>query len=261
MIKSARIFGIMLRHIIPTFRDPIRLCDMFYWPLVDILLFGFMATWAQEQITDKAFMLPLITCIACWYLVQRSALEIARNFLMEQWDKHLINLFATPISLTELMIALMLLGVLQALVTFCYSMCAIWFIYAQNIFALLGSLMPFMLLLIMCGWIIGFLVASLILFFGKNVDTLIWAVIWFFAIISGAFYPVKLFPTWIQKMSFLFPATYLFEGIREMIITKSTSWYNLSMGFALVIVYFIASWTLMHTVFQISKDSGLSKLE
>jgi len=262
MIKFARIWGIIFRHLKPTFRDPIRLADMFYWPLVDVTLFGFMATWSQENVVGGSnFIITVMTCISCWYLIQRAALEIARNLLIEIWDSHLINLFATPISLAELMIALMIIGIVQALITFFYGLGIIWLLYGQNIFCLLGQLYPFMILLVTCGWVIGFLIVSLLLRFGKNVDTLIWATTWFFAIISGAFYPISLFPLVLQKISYLFPATYLFDGVRDLFRGGAFYWYNLGMGFGLVLVYFILSWLLMHQVFKLSKIRGFARLE
>lgn len=261
-ISLSRISALMLRHIIPTFRDPIRITDMFYWPLVDITLFGFMASWAQEKMVDNAgFMLALVTCLACWYFVQRTTLEIARNLLMEIWDNHLINLLATPITLAELMLTFMALGVIQALITFVYSLGVIWLFYGQNVFAILPSLFPFMLLLIACGWIIGFLITALLFSFGKTLETLTWAVLWFFAILSGAFYPITLLPAWIQKVAYLFPATYLFEGIREMIINERAPGYYLAMGFALVVIHFIIAATVLKYCFARSKERGLSGLD
>src|SRR3990172_4473575 len=98
-MNMRRIYAIMLRHIIPSFRDPIRITDAIYWPLVDITVFGFMATWSQENVTSgSSFVLGLLTCIICWYLVQRSALEIARNVLCEIWENNLTHLFATPLT-------------------------------------------------------------------------------------------------------------------------------------------------------------------
>ena len=244
---------------VPTFRDFMRITDMFYWPLVDITLFGFMAVWAQEN--NPKFMLAITTCVASWYLVQRTALEIARNILMEMWDNHLVNLLATPLSLMELMIALMFLGAVQALITFVYSLSIIWIFYSQNIFLLIGSLLPFIVLLIISGWIIGFIIVSLLLFFGKTVDTLPWAVLWLFAIISGAFYPVKLFPKLLQNIAYSFPTTYLFEGMREMIIYHQAPYYYLATGFVLICIYFVISSLILKWSFEKSKQKGLARLE
>ena len=255
-----RIYAIILRHSIPTFRDAMRIADAFYWPLIDITMFGFIAIWTQEKMLSSSFMIGLLTCIACWYLVQRSGLEIGRNLLIEIWDGNLTNLFATPLSLSELMAALMSLGFIQAIVTFVYSLTIIWIFYAQNVFLIIPSLLPFIILFICSGWIIGFIVASIIFLFGRTIDTFAWAVLWFFAIICGAFNPVKFYPLWLQQISYLLPLTYLFEGVREMILYNNSPTPYLRTASVLTIIYFVLTYGLLTWAFSKSRKKGLAQL-
>lgn len=256
-----RISALLYRHLVPTFRDPMRISDMIYWPLVDMVLMGFLALWAQEgRAHSNDFILSLLTCVICWYLIQRSALEISRNLLIEIWENNLGNLLASPLSFFELCASLMTVGFIQALITFFYSMFIVWFIFSQNIFSIFIWLLPFVPLFIVSGWIIGFLTSSIIFYFGKTADTLAWALPWFFAIMSGVYYPLKLFPVWLQKISYLFPASYLFEGIRYMILEKSFPTANLIISFFLSLLYLFLAFLLLWWSFNAAKKRGLSTL-
>jgi len=261
MIKFSRILGIISRHLIPTVRDPIRLADSLYYPFVDLILFGFLAVWAREGAISQSdnFMLIFLTCLACWYLVYRSALEISRNLLIEIWDNHLINLLAGPLSIAEFMISLMIVGLIQAVVTFVYSLLLIYFIFSQNIFYAAWLILFYLPLFLIFGWSIGLFTAALIFYFGKSMEFVTWAIPWAFALISGAYYSLNLFPKWIQKIALLFPGNYLFEGIRETLVMGPSS-YNLLMGIGVSIFYFCLAFKFLTWMFNKSKEKGLNNL-
>lgn len=262
MIKLSRITAIISRHLIPTFRDPIRIADSLYYPLVDMILFGFLAIWAREDSIPKSdnFMLLFLTCLVCWYLVYRSALEISRNLLVEIWEHHLTNLFAGPLSLLEFSISLMTFGLMQATITYIYSCFLVYLIFGQNIFYISMFILPYLPLFIVFGWTIGLFTAALIFYFGKNVEFVAWAIPWAFALISGAYYSLSLFPNWFQKIAYLFPGSHIFEGIRE-VITSGMNYYHLAVAAVISIFYFFLAFKFLNFMFNKSKENGLNNLD
>ena len=261
MIKIARVSAIIFRHVVPTFRDPMRITDMIYYPLIDLILFGFLAVWAHGSATaSDSFIYAFLTCVACWYLVYRSALEISRNLLIEIWDHHIITLLAGPLSIIELMISLMIIGLIQALITFVYSSCVIWLIFSKNIFIAYPLLIPYVPFFIIFGWTLGLVTAALILYFGKSVEFIAWAFPWFFALLSGAYYQLTLFPNWVQHIAALFPASHLFAGVRATLTSGITS-YQLLPGGLLALFYLFLAYLFLLWMFEKSKANGLNNLE
>lgn len=262
MISVSRISAVISRHIIPTFRDPIRITDMLYYPLVDLILFGFLAIWAHTSSTTQPdnFISIFLTCVACWYLVYRSALEISRNLLIEIWDNHLVNLLAGPLSILELMIALMTIGLVQALITFVYSSFVIWLIFGVNIFVIYPVILPYMPFFVIFGWTIGLITAAFIFYFGKSVEFVVWAFPWFFALLSGAYYSLDLFPPWAQKIAALFPAGYLFSGVRAVLASHAHV-HKLLIGSFLALFYLALAFLFLLYMFNKSKEQGLSNLD
>jgi ABC-2 type transport system permease protein len=260
MIRLSRISALVSRHLIPTFRDPMRITDMLYYPLIDIIQLGFLVIWANEGgAKSHAFIYAFLTCVACWYLVYRSALEISRNLLVEIWEHHLINLLAGPLSLLEFMLSLMCIGLVQALITLFYSSCAILFIFSENIFTAYPLILPYIPLFIIFGWTVGLVTASLIFYFGKSVEFIAWAFPWFFALISGAYYPLSLLPMWAQKMAALFPVSHLFEGVRTTLKNGQLA-PTLPLAIFLTVSYFLAAFALLVWMFNKRKEKGFNHL-
>jgi len=262
MISFLRISAIFQRHFIPLFRDPARLLDMFYWPIIDLTLFGFMATWAQAGMKDgDQFQMAVLTCISCWYVVYRTVLEIAKSLLIEMWDNHLANLFASPISFFDLIMSWIAQGFCQSMFCFFYSLSIILFFYHKNLFLLVPLLAPFLLLFLVFGWIVGLIIVSILLTFGRSAEMITWTLPWLFATISGAFYPVTLMPEAVQKIAYLLPSTYLFEGVRLVVTHKVIDGRLLFTALFFCIVYLCLVYKLVQIAFAKSKIQGLSRLE
>lgn len=261
MIKFSIIFAIIKRHLIPTFRDPIRITDMAYYPFIDLMTFGFFGIWSHGSQAD-IFIFSILTSISCWYLVYRPALEISRNLLIEIWDLSLVNLLASPITIKELTISLMTIGFIQATITFIYTSFLILLIFAKNIFILYPIIIYYFPLFIICGWTIGILTLALIFYFGKSVEFITWALPWLFALFSGAFYSIDLLPNWAQKIAGLFPLKYLFSEMRKAISQKDFNIYSNDFVIAilLTIFYFILISLFLKYMVNKAKNKGLNNL-
>lgn len=261
MYMLQRIKALIIRHLIPTFRDPIRICDMLYWPFVDIVLIGFIGVWAQEGVAQSTtFTASLVASVAFWYLMQRAALEISRNFLVEIWEHNLTNILASPFSLSEIFTAFMAIGFIQAIITFIYSLLIIYFIFGQNLFIAVPQLLPTIPLFITSGYIIGLFTSSLIFYFGKTADALAWTMPFLFAILSGVYYPLRFFPVWIQKISYCLPATYLFDAVRSVIIENKLPFNNILISLILCIIYLFLTFSLLSVAYKYAKKRGLGAL-
>ena len=55
---------------------------------------------------------------------------------------------------------------------------------------------------------------ALLIRFGLSAETFAWAALFFIQPLCGVFYPISILPEWLQPVSMLIPATYIFEGMR-----------------------------------------------
>jgi ABC-2 type transport system permease protein len=68
------------------------------------------------------------------------------------------------------------------------------------------------------GWAIGLLVSALVLRYGMGAESIAWAAIFALAPLCGIYYPVATLPDWLQSLAWVLPASYVFEGMRAVLL-------------------------------------------
>lgn len=256
-----RIYAIVLRHLRPSFRDPMRYLDTLYWPLLDLFLFGFMGLGLLKK-TDSAHTvaLPLVGLVF-WQIVFRSNLEVARNLLEEIWHNNLVNLFASPLRLPEWMAAVLFLGLLYGSWSILFGFSILWLLFGISASALGLWIVPFAISMLCMGWSIGLFSASWIIFIGRRAEMMAWSIGWLFAPFGCVFYAVDVLPAWAQPIAWCLPITYMFESMRTHLLGQPISTTLVAQGFALNALYLaLASWFFIW-MFAKSKNKGLGRLE
>ncbi|HYF04840.1 MAG TPA: ABC transporter permease, partial [Patescibacteria group bacterium] len=133
-------------------------------------------------------------------------------------------------------------------------------LYSANIFSLSFYLIPFTFLLLMAGWWMGFFVAGLILHYGKRLQNFAWTLAWAFAPLSCVYYPLSALPDWVQYLARMLPMTYVFEGMRSVLLHGTMDYKNFVFAFGINVLYLLlAGWYLRHG-FKKVLNQGLVKL-
>jgi ABC-2 type transport system permease protein len=78
---------------------------------------------------------------------------------------------------------------------------------------------------------------------------------------SAVYYPVSTLPDWAQKVAAFVPTSYVFEGMREIIVNGKTSPEMLIKSFLLNGIFLILGFVLFNYMFTKSKTKGLARLE
>lgn len=264
-MNLSRISAVIKRHIFLLLRDASKLSELFYWPLFDIILWGFATTWmgSASSCADDNYKLVLSTlsCLVLWQTVYRTSQDICLSFLEEIWSRNLVNLFSTPVTLLEWLVAVMILGCFKVVPSLLFAIAAVQYIYAINIFSLGGIIIPFLLLLIVSGWAIGIFICSFLVYWGHRVQTLVWSLAWAFAPLSGVFFSITVFSKKAQLVSKCLPTTYIFDAVRTLVFTGEVNWYNIKIAIILNIIYLILTLILFKFSFYKSRSLGLSRLE
>ena len=106
---------------------------------------------------------------------------------------------------------------LLALLLFPATLLAIWF-FDFSLYSLGIVLIAFFVSLIVFGWSIGLFVAGLVLRYGLGAESFAWAFIFALAPLCGVYYPTAILPSWVQALSAALPASYIFNGMRAVLI-------------------------------------------
>ncbi len=261
MLSFSRIKGVFLRYYYNLIKGLHQLSDLFYWPLVDILLWGLTSIWIQKQSHVSNLPLLLMTGLIFWQIAWRGSVDISLNLLQEIWHRNLVNLFSTPLKISEWICGVLLLCFAKLAVTIAFGTVVIYMLYSLNVFTVGWGFLPFAALLLMFGWCLGFVAAGIIVYWGHQVEMLAWMIAFVFAPFSAVFYPVDVLPGWAQTIAWSLPSTYVFEGMRKILNGDPFPYSYLGFSLLLNLVYLSLAISFFYKMFEKSRMKGLARLE
>lgn len=257
-MRLHKIYGVFLRYVYLFKHSFDRLSDAFYWPTIDLVVWGLTSAYLKSLIDDSIPVVMLIVSgIIFWYVIWRAQYELTVNLLEEMWDKNLINTFVSPIKFSEWVTSLLVLGGIKAFISLIFTASIAYLLYKVQIFTLGMYLIPFMALLIMNGWAVGFFVTGIIFRYGSRIQTLAWAMVALISPFCAIYYPVSSLPQWAQYVATVIPASYVFEGMRQVLATGTLNINYLYLSLILNIIYIVLSLVYLNRSFKTLLNRGL----
>lgn len=256
-----RINAIILRHLYNWRHNLDRISDSFYWPAMDLILWGLTSVYIKNNSSSVPFIvITLLTGVVFWLIIWRSQYEITVNLLTELWDRNLVNIFGSPLTVGEWIVSVMILGIFKILISILFTIGFAFLLYKTNIFSFGFILIPFIVSLMLTGWAAGFIVGGIIIRFGAKIQTLAWVGVTILMPFSAVYYPVSVLPDWAQIVAKFVPPSYIFEGMREIIFTGNFAYDKLIISFTLNFLYLFLSIWFFVFMFNKSKKIGLGRL-
>ncbi len=254
-----RIYALLVRYKNISFGSFPRLISIFYWPSVQILFWGFFTNFL---ISNNSFgvwsaLNIILSAVVLWDILFRGQLGLTMSFLEEIWSRNLTNLFISPIKEYEIVISLILISFLRTIIGLTPAVFLANFFFDFHLFELGFYLIFFFFNLIVVGWSIGFIVSGLVLRYGHSFEELAWAIIFILLPFSCVYYPLDSLPVIFQKISLLFPPSYIFESMRKIfidgLIDSNAIWKIILINF----LYMFFSVYFFLKMISISREKGL----
>ena len=92
--------------------------------------------------------------------------------------------------------------------------------FGFNLWAMGLALAVFVFNLFLTGWAVALVVAGLLLRNGLGAENLAWGIMFLFLPLTCVYYPVSVLPDWLQIFAWMLPPTYVFEGMRALLVDK-----------------------------------------
>jgi ABC-2 type transport system permease protein len=239
-----------------------RLTDVFFWPLVDLVMWGLTSRYiAGSGLGSNQIILAILGGIILWIFPWRGQYEITVSLLEDLWNRNLVNLFATPVLFSEWVITLLLSGIFKALISFGFASIVAYALYATNIYVLGISILPWAALLMIFGWVFGLLICGIIMRYGTKIQNLAWTSIYLVEPFVGVYYPISSLPLWAQNVSRFVPASYVFEAMRSSIMGNPLPMSNLLWPLLLCIIYFVIALMMLYGSYREILKRGLISVE
>jgi ABC-2 type transport system permease protein len=196
-----------------------RLLELIYWPAVQMLMWGFLQLYIGE---NSGFFAraggTFIGAVLLWDILFRGQLGFSVSFLEEMWSRNLANLMISPLRPIEFVMALMVMSIVRLAIGMVpVSLLAIAF-FGFNLYGLGLALVAFFANLILTSWAVGIFVSGLVMRNGLGAESFAWTIMFLVMPLACVYYPVAVLPDWLQWVALALPPTYVFEGMRGLLI-------------------------------------------
>ncbi len=262
LLQAQRIWALIRRYLFIKVRDLHRVANLFYFPLLDVLMAGIIWVWRdagspEATQANAAYLLSTIF----WIVTSAAQFEMCFNFLEELQSRNLINLFTSMLGHGEWLAASAVLSVIEALLNVGICELAAHGGFGISI-GMIGWQLPFFLaIFVASGWAMAVITAALFFRYGQRATFLIWAVPYIIMPFTSPFYPLSTLPWCLRWIGYCLPPTYLFEAVRGIVAGHDTpSWYPLA-SLGLTTLYVVLAVAFFNYMFAQSMDLGLARVE
>src|SRR5216684_347094 len=241
-LSPHRVGAMVLRYLYLLRSSWTRLLDLIYWPAVQLFVWGFLQLYmAQNSGFFARASGVFIAAVLMWDVLFRGQLGFSISFLEEMWSRNLTNLMISPLRPIEFVCALMIMSLIRLAIGMVpVTFLAIAF-FGFNVYGLGLALVAFFVNLILTSWAVGIVVSGVLLRNGMGAESLAWTLMFVLMPLTCVYYPVATLPGWLQLVSWGLPPTYVFEGMRALVIDQVFRADLMAEALGLNVLYFAAA--------------------
>jgi ABC-2 type transport system permease protein len=252
-MRLRRITAIVRRHVWETLQNPDRIADSLFWPVVDVVTWGFFS----RYLVHGGYAAPeaLIGGIVLWGAFRSFQRDIAVGFLSEIWSRNISGLFASPLGVGDYLVGLAIVNLIKVLLALGLIALACHFVTGAPRAELVLQMLPPLAVLLISGAAVGLVVTALILRFSTRWQTLAYGLAGSLMPISCVFYPLTALPAWLRPIAGILPTTQAFEEMRKSMQGEGNTAAIISGGVGAMLAL-VAALLFFHLMFGAVRRSG-----
>src|SRR6056300_24985 len=252
-----RILSLMLRHLYLIKGSVPRIIDLIYWPTVQIILWGFVSKFFTMHSTYFNNTAGIILSAAILYdFLFRSSISYNMLFLEETWSRNLINLFVSPLKISEIIIALTCTALIRTLIGLIPAVLIAIPLFGISLMDLGLPLLLLLFSLYLFGITLGLLVTAGLVRFGPSFENIAWASLFFIAPLGCIYYLVGILPSWVQPIALGLPLAHIFEEMRNILVNQVVNFKNIYYAIGLNFIYLTFAISIFYKSFSSAKQKG-----
>jgi ABC-2 type transport system permease protein len=257
-MKPRPIAAVVLRQYYLMRSSPTRALPIVIWVAVDIILWGFISRYLNSVAASGInFTSSLLGAVLFWDFFTRVMQGVTLTFFEDVWSRNFINVFATPLQISEYLTGLVLSSIATSAVGLLVMLILATILFGLRFFALGLLLVPLLLVLFLFGIALGVLASAMVLRLGPASEWLVWPIPALLSPFVGVFYPLSVLPQWMQAIGRLLPPSYVFTSMRSVLAGQPHPHGALAAGAALALAdILLASWLFLR-VYRYAVRSGL----
>src|ERR1700691_932904 len=116
-MSPQRAAAIVLRQLYLFRGSPARIIPLFAWVAIDVVLWGFITRYLNSLTSSGYNFVPaLLGAVLLWDFFTRVMQGVTTAFFEDVWSRNFLNVFATPLLISEYITGLVLSGVTTSVV-------------------------------------------------------------------------------------------------------------------------------------------------
>lgn len=255
-MSPIRISALILRQWYLFKDNPTRVFQIFAWILLEIVTWGFVSKYVSG-LTEINFAIIFLGCILLWEFLVRVMLGITTAFFEDVWSRNFLNVFASPLSVSEYLSGLVLTSIATSIVGLLGMLILAGFGFGFNIFVYGLALVPSFLVLFLFGIALGIFGVAIVIRFGPSAEWFIWPIPATISPFAGVFYPVSTLPEWMQYISNALPPSYVFENIRAIAAGQAADRGGFLVAIGLCLLFLLLAYRFFLRVYRRALRTGL----
>ncbi len=252
-----RISALLLRYLYLLRSSWPRIIEIAYWPTMQMVIWGFVSQHFSSSSPELTAGGILISVVLVWDCLFRSHISYTLSFLEELWSRNLGNLFVSPLRPSELIVALASISMMRTLIGMLPAAFLAIPFFDVSVFEMGLPLLGFFLNLVLTGWAISQFVTGILIRYGLGAESLTWVIPFLIAPFSCIYYPLSTLPSWMQSIAAYIPTTYVFEGMRALLVNGEFKPDLMVQGFIFNIVYLSVGIVVFFISFRAARRHGL----
>ena len=235
-----------------------RVFPLFAWVAIDIVLWGFITKYLNTVSASGFNFVPLMLgAVLLWDFFTRVMHGVTMAFFEDVWSRNFLNVFATPLSVFEYVGGLVLASIATSSVGLVVMLLVATLVFGLSFFSYGILLIPFLLVLFLFGIALGIFGSALVLRFGPASEWFVWPIPAIVSPFAGVFYPLSTLPRWMQAIGHILPPSYVFEGMRSIVLGRPASLVALLGGIGLALLYILGAGFFFTRIYRYAVRTGL----
>lgn len=235
-----------------------RVFPLFVWVAIDIVLWGFLTRYLNVVTASGVDFVPLLLgAVLLWGFLSRVMHGVAMAFFEDVWSRNFLNIFATPLSISEYVGGLVLSSTATSAVGLLAMILVASAVFGLSLAVYGLMLVPFLFVLFLFGIALGIFGSAVVLRLGPAAEWFVWPIPAVVSPFVGVFYPLSTLPPWMQLIGRLLPPSYVFEGMRTLISGGAFSGRELLLGLGLAVLYILLACGFFTWVYRYAVRTGL----
>jgi ABC-2 type transport system permease protein len=256
-MRARRVLAVVRRHWYPMVRSAPRVVENFFWPIVDLLLWGSLVLYLERE--DARLPIPiafLLGGLLLWDLVFRAKNAVSITFIDEAYHRNVVSVLASPISPTEYLVGAVLWALAKAGLSWAILTVLAATLFSFNLLTVGPEVAAYLGLVLVFGIALSLFVLGLVLRFGHAADELPWAMAAIFIPFCAVFYPVAALPGWARGVAAVVPPAHVFEAMRSALAGRAQAWGSLWTAGALDLAYLLGGLVFARAMFGLFRRRG-----